>query len=181
MEKLEKTDVETTQELFDSWLKIYESTYGRLLKAPAIGPAREKTEKIMQGIPNLAKLYASFADSAANVQNVFMEATRKTQEKAIEAKPENPRDLYSIWLETYSDTFKEFLKSGHFAADMGKFMSDLMDVQQYNKNMLEENVLKPMNLPTKTDIEEIYKELYLLKKKVKELTSQVKSLSGGNK
>ena len=174
---MEKTSFEATQELFDLWLNTYESTWGTLLKAPAIGPAREKTEKILQGIPNFVNLYASWTDAAVNFQNVFMEATRKTQEKVIEQHPENPRDFYDIWLETYSDTIKEFLKSGHFAADMGKFMSHLMDVQQYNKEILETNYLKPMNLPTKTEIDEIYKEIYLLKKKVKELTNQVKKLS----
>jgi peptidoglycan hydrolase CwlO-like protein len=33
-----------------------------------------------------------------------------------------------------------------------------------------------MNLPTKTEIDEINKELYSLKKTVKELTSQIKEL-----
>jgi len=51
-----------------------------------------------------------------------------------------------------------------------------MDFQTYNRGMLEDNYLKPMNLPTKTEIEEINKELYSLKKKVKELSSEIKEL-----
>ncbi len=177
METIEKTSFESTQQIFDTWLNTYESTFGRLLKAPAIGPTRERTEKVLQGIPDFVNLYASWTDAAINFQNVFMEATRKTQEKIVEEQPQTYRDFYSIWLETYADTFKEFLKSGHFAVDMGKFMSYFMDVQQYNKDMLESNYLKPMNLPTKSEIDEIYKELYMLKKQVKGLTKQVKSLS----
>ncbi len=53
-------------------------------------------------------------------------------------------------------------------------MSYFMEYQKYNREMLEENYLKPMNLPTKTEIDEINKELYSLKKTVKELTSQIK-------
>ncbi len=177
MENMERTSFESTQAFFDTWLNTYESTFGRLLKAPAIGPTREKTEKILQGIPDFVNLYASWTDAAINFQNVFVEAMRQTQTKVMEQKPETYRDFYSIWLETYSDTFKDFLKSGHFAVDMGKYMSYFMDVQQYNKDMLESNYLKPMNLPTKTEIDEIYKELYLLKKQVKDLTKQVKNLS----
>ena len=48
--------------------------------------------------------------------------------------------------------------------------------QEYNREMLEENYLKPMNLPTKTENDEINKELYFLKKTVKELTNQIKEL-----
>jgi hypothetical protein len=43
--------------------------------------------------------------------------------------------------------------------------------------MLEENYLKPMNIPTKTEIDEIIKEVYSLKKKVRELTSQINELT----
>jgi len=43
--------------------------------------------------------------------------------------------------------------------------------------MLEENYLKPSNLPTKTDIDELNKELYFLKKAVKELTCKINELS----
>ena len=51
-------------------------------------------------------------------------------------------------------------------------MSYLLDVQKYNREMLEENYLKPLNLPTKTDIDEINKELYSLKKTVKGINLQ---------
>lgn len=174
---MEKTSFESTQEFFDLWLNTYESTFGRMLRAPAVGPAREKTEKTLQGIPDYVHLYASWTDAAIDFQNVFTEAMRKTMESIVEQKPETYRDYYSIWLETYSDTFKDFLKSGHFAADVGKFMSHFMDVQQYNKEMFETNFMKPLNLPTKTEFEELNKEIYLLKKKVKELSKQVKSLA----
>lgn len=43
------------------------------------------------------------------------------------------------------------------------------------QEMLEENYLKPMNLPTKTEIGEINKDLSL-KKTLKELTCQIKAL-----
>jgi polyhydroxyalkanoate synthesis regulator phasin len=91
--------------------------------------------------------------------------------------PESYKDFYKIWMETYSETFHEFLKSGHFANDLGKFMSHFMEFQKFNREVLEENYLKPMNLPTKTDIDEINKELYSLRKTVKKLSSQVRDLS----
>lgn len=39
--------------------------------------------------------------------------------------------------------------------------------------MIEENLLVPSNLPTKTEIDEINKELYHLRKKVKELSKKL--------
>ena len=178
---MEKSDFESTQEFFDMYLKVYNATTGRLVEMPTLGPAREKSEKMMKGFSTFANLFAAGMDSNSNFQGVFMEAMRKVQEKTStdmegEISPEKYKDFYRIWIETYSETFKEFMKSGHFASDMGKLNSYLMDFQKYNREMLEENYLKPMNLPTKTDIDEINKELYSLKKTVKELTSQIKAL-----
>ena len=94
----------------------------------------------------------------------------------MRSAPEKYKEFYNIWIDTYSETFKDFSKSGHFASDMGKLNSHLIDFQKYNREMLEENYLKPMNLPTKTQIDEINKELYSLKKTMKELTGQINAL-----
>ncbi len=179
---MEKSSFESTQEFFDLWFKAYEATYGRIIEMPALGPTREKSEKMMKGFSLFVNLYITWMDSNINFQTVFMEAMRRMHEKIPteiegEISPEKYKNFYNIWIETYSETFKEFLKSGHFASDMGKFMSYFMEFQKYNREMLEENYLKPMNIPTKTEIDEINKELYSLKKTVKELTSQIKELS----
>ncbi len=178
---MEKSNFESTQEFFDMWLKVYNTTTGRLVEMPALGPTREKSEKFMKGFSTFVNLYAAGMDSNSNIQSVLLEAMRRVHEKTAtdmegEISPEKCKDFYKICIETYSETFKEFMKSCHFASDMGKLNSLLMDFQIYNREMLEENYLKPMNLPTKTEIDEINKELYSLKKKVKELTSEIKEL-----
>ncbi len=178
---MEKASFESTREFYDQWLNTYKATMGRLIEMPAVGPAREKSEKMMKGFSTFVNLYAAGMDTSSNFQSVLMEAMRKVQEKTGSemeggVSPEKYKDFYKIWIETYSETFKEFSKSGHFASDMGKLNSYLMEFQKYNREMLEENYLKPMNLPTKTEIDEINKELYSLKKTVKELTSHIKEL-----
>jgi class III poly(R)-hydroxyalkanoic acid synthase PhaE subunit len=173
---MEKPGFESTQEFFDLWLKTYESTYGRLLEMPALGPTREKSEKLMKVFSSFVNLYAAGMDSSINFQSVFMEAMRRMHEKIStemegEISPEKYKDFYRAWIETYSETFKEFLESGHFASDNGRFMSYFMEFQKRNREMLEENYLKPMNLPTKAELDDVYKELYSLKRTVRELTS----------
>jgi len=177
-----KSSVELTHEFFDMWLKTYESTYGRLLEVPAVGPMREKSEKVMRSFSVSVNLYTAWVESLVNFQNVFVEAMRRTREKMAtemeeEIKPEVYKDFYRVWIETYSETFKEFLKSGHFSSDMGALTSYFMDFQKTNRDLLEENYLKPMSLPTRTEIDEINREVYSLKKAIKDLTSQVREIS----
>src|SRR5450759_4170732 len=178
---MEKSNFESTHEFYDQWINMYTATMGKLIEMPAVGPAREKSEKMMKGFSTFVNLYTAGLDTSSNFQKVFMEAMQKMKEKIAadmdgEISPEKYKEFYDIWIETYSETFKDFAKSGHFVSDLGKLNANLMDFQKYNREMLEENYLKPMNLPTKTEIDEINKELYTLKKTVKELTRQIKEL-----
>ena len=178
---MEKSNFESTQEFYEQWVNMYKATMGKLVEMPAVGPAREKSEKMMKGFSTFINLYAAGMDTSSNMQNVFKEAMQKVQEKIGadmdgEISPEKYKEFYDIWIQTYSDTFKDFARSGHFVSDLGKLNAHLMDFQKYNREMLEENYLKSMNLPTKTEIDEINKELYNLKKTVKELTRQIKEL-----
>lgn len=180
--RAEKTTVELTHEFFNTWLRTYQSTYGRLIEIPAMGPMRERYEKLMTGFSISINLYTAWIESIVNFQNVFIGAMHRMREKMTTEmergiSPEMYRDFYKVWIETYSETFKEFLKSGHFALDMGTLISYSTDFQKNNQVMFEENFLKPMGLPTRTEIDNLSKELYFHKKAVKELNSQVRELS----
>jgi polyhydroxyalkanoate synthesis regulator phasin len=179
---MEEAKLEPTHEFLDMWVKTYEATFGKISEIPTIGPLREKSEKISKGFPLFFSLYTTWMDTVVDFQDISMEAMKRMNEKAatLEGKTgtRGYKELYNIWMESYSETFKEFMRSGHFSSDMGKFTSNFLDVQKYNREMLEEIYLKPSNLPTKSDIDELNKELYSLKKQVKELSGRINELSG---
>ncbi|SNQ60811.1 poly(R)-hydroxyalkanoic acid synthase subunit PhaE [Candidatus Methanoperedens nitratireducens] len=180
---MDSSGSEPAHEFFKAWLNIYEATLGRLVEMPAIGPSRERYDKMMTGVSNFANFYTGWMELNFDFQKVFVESMKKMHEKIEtemqgEISPDKYKQLYNIWIDTYSSTFKEFMSSGHFSSEMGKFMSYFLEFQQYNREMLEENYLKQMNLPTKTDIDEINEELFALRKKTKELASQIDKLSG---
>lgn len=177
---MENRNFDSTREFFSAWQKTCEDSFGRAPEITAVGPSREKYEKAMKGFSLFIDLYATWADSLSDINTLSLEAMTKMQDRTVDLKsetgPERSRELYDIWMETYSGIFNEFLKSDHFASDMGKFMSVFTDVQRYNREMVEENLLVPSNLPTKTDIDEIYKELYHLRKQVRELSRKLGEL-----
>lgn len=179
---MDEPDLDFTRDMFSLWAKAYQATYGRFLEAPALGPNREAIDDFRKNLDVNLSLYASFLQSAASFQSVFAEATRKTREKLAdmtieEGAEETSKDFYKIWLETYSDTFNDFLKSKYFSDNLKTLVSNAMDAQMSNREVLEKNALKPMNLPTRTEVDEINKEVYNLRKKVKELNKQFQDLS----
>ncbi len=178
---MEETKFESTEEFFEMWVNTYEATFGKLSEMPAVGPLRERSEKMSKGFPLFLNFYSTWMHTVVDFQSISMEAMKRMNAKTITIKGETGvqkyKELYNIWIESYSDTFKEFLKSGHFSSDMGKFMSSYLDVQKFNKEIIEENYLKPSNLPTKTEMDEINKELYFIKKQLKELSHRLEGQS----
>ena len=175
-------DLEVTHDFFDLWLKAYEATFGRMIDVPALGPSRERVEKAHKNVDITVNLYTTWMQSIASFQSVFAEATRRTQAQVASMEEggqpiQSSKDFYELWMQTYSETFKEFLRSPDFASDLHKMTSLSMDYKKSNQEMLEENVLKPMALPTKSELEEIDKEVYELKRQVRKLTKQVQELS----
>ena len=78
---MEKSSFESTQEFFDLWLRTYNATMGRLVEMPALGPTREKSEKMMKGFSTFINLYTAGMDSNFNFQSIFTEAMRRVREK----------------------------------------------------------------------------------------------------
>ncbi len=173
---MEMPNFESTREFFDAWRKTSEGSFGRAVEIPAVGPAREKHERAMKGFSLFINLYATWMDSVSDFNTLSMQAMKRMQDRTNEPESQEYREPYDIWIETYSETFNEFLRSDHFASDIGRFLSVFTDVQKYNREMIEENLLVPSSLPTKTDIDEINRELYNLKKKVKELSQKLGEL-----
>jgi class III poly(R)-hydroxyalkanoic acid synthase PhaE subunit len=171
---MENSDLQASHEFFTHWLRTYEATYGRIMDMPIMGPSREDAERLRKNFEAAINMHAAWAQSIANYQTAFMEATQKTQEEvekriAEGVSPSSYKGYYDLWMETYSETFKEFLKSRFFASDLARLTSNSMDFQKSSRILIEENFLKPANLPTRTEMDDLSKEVYLLKKQVRKL------------
>jgi hypothetical protein len=179
--RMERTDLEASHDFYELWLKAYEATYGKIIDMPMMGPSRENAELHRKHLDVTVNLFTAWMESIASFQTVFMEATRRTREKmedrvAEEDKPPmTSKDYYELWMETYSDTFKEFMKSKFFSADLSKLTSFSMDYEKSSRELLERNVLKPAGLPTRREFDEVNKELYLLKKQMKSLSRKLEN------
>lgn len=181
---MEKPGTEFTHEVFDMRPKTCKTTRGRLPEMPAAGPVRERSQRSMQDFSASSSLFEAWIDCIIDLHSVFAEAARRVHERMVadaengEISSEVQGDFYKTWLNTYSQTFKEFLSSEHFASDMGTLISCFVDFQRTRQELFDENYLKPEGFPTRAEINGIYKEIYSLKKTVKGLSGRVRELSG---
>jgi class III poly(R)-hydroxyalkanoic acid synthase PhaE subunit len=176
-QRMIKGDKGVTAELGGVFIKNYEDTMGRALLAPSLGYFREFNERINKAVYgyvqyNNAKtaffsmLYRSGIQAAEKVLQRFAEF------KIDELTPETVRELYRIWWnvneETYQEVFrtKEFRDISQQLVERGLLLRKWCDELAYH-------MLKFTSIPSKQDMDEIYKAIYDLKKDVRALRKAI--------
>jgi poly[(R)-3-hydroxyalkanoate] polymerase subunit PhaE len=108
-------------------------------------------------------------------------------QKKVNAKmPEIPNDQEQfeaykrIWIDIFDNDFTELFDSHKFGDNYGKLVASELELSKHWEQMT--NVmLQSANLPSKKEIDEVYKELHALRKRVSKLESQNKNFKLGNK
>jgi len=108
-------------------------------------------------------------------------------QKKVNAKmPEVPNDQEQfeaykrIWIDIFDNDFTELFDSHKFGDNYGKLVASELELSKHWEQMT--NVmLQSANLPSKKEIDEVYKELHTLKKRVSKLESQTKNFKPRSK
>jgi hypothetical protein len=108
------------------------------------------------------------------------------QKKVTAKMPEIPNDQEQfeaykrIWIDIFDNDFTELFDSHKFGDNYGKLVASELELSKHWEQMT--NVmLQSANLPSKKEIDEVYKELHTLKKRVSKLESQNKNFKSRNK
>ena len=103
------------------------------------------------------------------------EAQKKVNVKA----PKVPQDVEQIeafkriWIDIFDNDFTELFDSKKFGENYGKLVSKELDLTKHWNNITNV-ILQSVNLPSKEEIDEVYKELHSLKKRVTKLEIESK-------
>ena len=128
----------------------------------------EINEDLMEFNQHLTEYYKQLADT-------WSVAQKKANLKA----PEIPQDIEQIeafkriWIDIFDNDFTELFDSGKFGDNYGKLVSKELELTKHWNNITNV-ILQSVNLPSKEEIDEVYKEMHSLKKRVGKLELEVK-------
>ena len=101
------------------------------------------------------------------------------QKKVNLKSPDVPQDVEQIetfkriWIDMFDNDFTELFDSKKFGENYGKLISKELELTKHWNNITNV-VLQSVNLPSKEEIDEVYKELHSLKKRVGKLELELK-------
>ena len=93
--------------------------------------------------------------------------------------PDVPHDVEQmesfkrIWIDIFDNDFTELFDSEKFGANYGKLVSKELELTKHWSN-ISNVILQSVNLPSKEEIDEVYKEMHSLKKRVTKLEIELK-------
>ena len=147
--------------------------FSGLAEIPSIGVAREHQAKILRAFDafvDLRRVMLEFNKLTMVAMNRSVEKVMATLvEKGKKGETvESVRDLNRLWLDSADDVFTKMYVSEEYL----KLQHDLSGAGMRYKIMQQEVVelvLKKLNLPTRSELDDAYKTLYELRKEVKAL------------
>ena len=161
------------ENIFKVWSDIYEKELRPLFNVPQLGLTRFYQERIGEAVDKFNLFQSTFAQFL-RILSLPVEKSSKVLQLQIEemaqagALPESSQDYYRMWIKILEGHYMTLFKSPEYAESLRETLNRFDDYLIARQQILSD-MLQSLPVPTEKDMDELYREIYQLKKKVKEL------------
>lgn len=168
------------QNIFNAWNEIYEKEFRKFLNVPQLGLTRFQQERVNRFVDKfnlfqaalnefLYMFYIPIEKSSAVMQEKIQELAEKGEVHS------NFKDYYNMWIRILEGHYMTLLKSPEYTQVMNNTIDALVQYREAKEELLYD-IIGNLPIPTNRDMDELYKDFYLLKKKVKALSKELENL-----
>lgn len=164
------------------WNFVYEKTIGTLTQIPLLGPSRGFNNELMQAFDAWAKLYPTSIDYQivlAEIQIQSFEALLRELTSLAE-KGETVKDwqqFQQLWSRTADKVFEQSFCSEDNLKVRGRFLNASNNYKLCQQGLME-MWMKTINMPIRSEVDEVHKSIYELRKEVKSLKKSLAQSEG---
>jgi hypothetical protein len=164
------------KETFKAWTEIYEKELRQFLQVPQLGLTRFYQEKFNQMLDRFNRFQSCYAEFMhlifLPIEKTYKVLQQQLSDLARDGRlPENSDDYYKLFIKLLEGHYMSLFKSPDYVSAMAKTLGALEDFVAA-RNSISQDFLKAMSLPTQNELDELYKEMYLLKKRIKLLEKE---------
>jgi class III poly(R)-hydroxyalkanoic acid synthase PhaE subunit len=161
----------------DFYWNIYEKTVGSFLQSPSLGYTREFNRKLLGGFDSWINFYKASFDYQLVLLNVWAKAFDELMRElaASEEKSrtiQNWRQFLQVWSSLFDRVFAETFRSQDTVEIQGKFLNAALSYRLHQQQLMEV-FLKMNDLPTRSEVDEVHRNIYQLRKEIKSLKKAV--------
>jgi hypothetical protein len=137
------------------------------------------SKKISTELIEINEVLVGFNNHYTEYFKQLSETWNVAQKKVNIKVPKIPQDvehmesLKRLWIDIFDNDFTELFDSNNFGENYGKLVSKELELTKHWNNITNV-ILQSANLPSKEEIDEVYKEIHSLKKRVAKLELELK-------
>jgi class III poly(R)-hydroxyalkanoic acid synthase PhaE subunit len=168
-----------SQEAVKAFSELYEKEFRQFLQVPQLGLTRVYQERLSQ-VADRFNLFQTTMNEFLSLLYLPVEKSIKVMQDELASLadegqlPETSKDFYGLWMRILEGHYMILFKSPEYTTTLGKTMDALSEFVAARQQILQD-ALQFLPIPTQKDMDELYKEIYQMKKRVKELEKQNKA------
>ena len=161
------------KETIRAWTDIYEKEFRQFLHIPQLGLTRFYQEKANLTLDKFNLFQAALTEYLYIFYLPIEKSLKILQEElSDQAKQgnlsENYNEYYKRWIKILEGHYMTLYKSSDYLETMHRALETLEDYLA-SRNDIIHDLLKAYNVPTQNDLDELAKEIYVLKKRIRQL------------
>ena len=170
------------------WTDILHLMSSKPQALTSLGPMRafaSNSKKISTELIQINENLMEFNKYVTEYYKQLAETWNEAQKKVNLKAPDVPHDIEQIesfkriWIDIFDNDFTELFDSEKFGINYGKLVSKELELTK-NWHNISNVILQAANLPSKEEIDEVYKEIHALKKRVTKLEIELKKKKPSN-
>jgi class III poly(R)-hydroxyalkanoic acid synthase PhaE subunit len=159
---------------------LVEKSTGKFISVPALGKDREKFEKLSKyakAMSEFAKKHIEYQQLMQATGNEAMQAVVKALAAKVEAGEEFDKfdGFFALWIEVNEKTFNTLFQSKVFSQKRNAMTEAGFNARKIYNEIIESQ-LADLPIARRSEMDEVYKIIYDLRKQVKSLESQIQEL-----
>ena len=164
------------------WTDIIHLMSSKPQALTSIGPMRSfaaNSKKITTELIDINVVLVEFNKNITEYYKQLSDTWTDAQKKVNLKAPDVPQDVEQIeafkriWIDIFDNDFTELFDSKKFGENYGKLVSKELELTKHWNNITNV-ILQSANLPNKQEMDEVYKELHSLKKRIGKLELELK-------
>lgn len=159
------------KELLHRWTDTYQKEFSQYLNIPQIGLGRSYQEKALQAMDK-SNLFQAAVSEFLHVLYLPMEKSLKIMQQKISAMTDageledDPKVFYRLWIQVLEGCYMELFKQPEFPVALRKTIEALNQFYKARQGVIND-LLRSFSVPTQDDLDELYKEIHVLKKRLR--------------
>jgi polyhydroxyalkanoate synthesis regulator phasin len=158
---------------FRVWADIYEKEISRYFNIPQLGLTRFYQERVNRALDKYNIFQANFSEFTRLLCLPVSRSLPVLQEKLGKLAesgelPEDSKTYYQMWIKILEGHYMTLFQSAEYVQALERTLKSLSEFSAA-KNEVIEDMLNTLPIPKQKDMDELYLEIYTLKKRIKAL------------